>query len=25
MRFLTVRMDKYGIEYAAKRRAKANA
>jgi small subunit ribosomal protein S6 len=25
MRFLTVRMDKYGIEYAAKRRAKTNA
>ena len=25
MRFLTVRMDKYGIEYAAKRRARINA
>ena len=25
MRFLTVRMDKYAIEYAAKRRAKVNA
>ena len=25
MRFLTVRMDKYGIEYAAKRRARVNA
>jgi hypothetical protein len=25
MRFLTVKMDKYGIEYAAKRRAKVNA
>ena len=25
MRFLTVRMDKYAIEYAAKRRAKKNA
>ena len=25
MRFLTVRMDKYGSEYAAKRRAKVNA
>ena len=25
MRFLTVRMDKYGIEYASKRRAKTNA
>ncbi len=25
MRFLTVKMDKYGIEYAAKRRTKVNA
>ena len=25
MRFLTVRMDKYGIEYSAKRRARVNA
>ena len=25
MRFLTVKMDKYGIEYAEKRRARVNA